>query len=140
MVTGGMFHDCAVHDIDTICWIVGDYPTSVHTFAHAHVDVIRSLNDVDTVIISMKFRDGTLATIDLSRFAAYGYDQRLEVYVKPAYILSQHLALLHVLNITDLFVLYKFGAYHSKAPFTNLDRFTCNVLLQSCIQDSLISQ
>jgi len=80
VVTGGIFHDCAVHDIDIICWIVGDYPTSVYTVAHAHVDVIRSLNDVDTVVISMTFRDGTLATIDLSRFAAYGYDQRLEVW------------------------------------------------------------
>jgi len=63
-----------------ICWIVGDYPTSVYTTAHANYDVIRSLNDVDTVVISMKFPDGTLATIDLSRFAAYGYDQRLEVW------------------------------------------------------------
>jgi len=79
MFAGGIFHDCAVHDIDMICWIVGDYPTSVYTVAHAHIDVIRSLNDVDTVIITMKFRDGTLATIDLSRYAAYGYDQRLEV-------------------------------------------------------------
>jgi len=78
-VAGGIFHDCAVHDIDTICWVIGDYPTSVYTVAHAHIGVINSLNDVDTVVISMKFRDGTLATIDLSRFAAYGYDQRLEV-------------------------------------------------------------
>jgi len=76
----GIFHDCAVHDIDTVCWVVGDFPTSVYAIAHAHVDMIRSCNDVDTVVISMKFRDGTLATIDLSRFAAYGYDQRVEVW------------------------------------------------------------
>ena len=62
-----------------ICWVLGAYPTSVYTLAHAHVDVINALNDVDTVVISMKFADGTLATIDLSRYAAYGYDQRLEV-------------------------------------------------------------
>jgi len=79
VAAGGIFHDCAVHDIDMVCWIVGDFPSSIYTVAHAHVDVIRSLNDVDTVVISMKFRDGTLAIIDLSRFAAYGYDQRLEV-------------------------------------------------------------
>ena len=80
VVAGGIFHDCAVHDIDMVCWIVGNFPSSVYVVAHAHIDVIRSLNDVDTVIISMKFRDGTLATIDLSRFAAYGYDQRVEVW------------------------------------------------------------
>ena len=62
-----------------VCWIVGDFPSSVYVVAHAHVDFIRSSDDVDTVIILMKFRDGTLATIDLSRFAAYGYDQRFEV-------------------------------------------------------------
>jgi len=88
MVTGGIFHDCAVHDIDMICWLVGEYPTSVYTVAHAHIDAIRSLNDVDTVVISMKFRDGTLATIDLSRYAAYGYDQRLEVWWHSQFIYS----------------------------------------------------
>jgi len=68
-----------IHDIDMICWVLGAYPTSVYALAHAHVDVISALGDVDTVVISMKFADGTLATIDLSRYAAYGYDQRLEV-------------------------------------------------------------
>jgi len=87
LTLGGIFHDCAVHDIDMVCWIVGNYPTSVYTIAHANVDAIKAVNDVDTVIISFKFEDGTLATIDLSRFAAYGYDQRVEVLV------CQHLQL-----------------------------------------------
>ena len=82
MVVGGIFHDCAVHDIDMICWIVGNTPTSVYTAAHAHVDDIRSVGDIDTVVITMKFRDGTLATTDLSRYAAYGYDQRVEVVLR----------------------------------------------------------
>jgi len=76
---GGIFHDCAIHDIDMVCWLVGDTPASVYTAAHAHADDIRSVGDVDTVVITMKFRTGALATIDLSRYAAYGYDQRLEV-------------------------------------------------------------
>jgi len=82
VVVGGIFHDCAVHDIDMICWIVGDTPTSVYTAAHAHVDDIRSVGDVDTVVITMKFRDGTLDTVDFSRYAAYGYDQRVEVFLR----------------------------------------------------------
>jgi len=78
-VEGGIFHDCAVHDIDIVCWILGDFPVSVYTVAHAHNEDIAKLNDVDTVVISMKFRSGILAVIDLSRYAAYGYDQRVEV-------------------------------------------------------------
>jgi len=85
MSTGGIFHDCAVHDIDMVCWIVGDSPESVYAAAHAHNDDIRSVGDVDTVVITMKFRDGSLATIDLSRYAAYGYDQRLEVLTRRIY-------------------------------------------------------
>ena len=28
-ISGGIFHDCAVHDIDLVTWIVGEYPTEV---------------------------------------------------------------------------------------------------------------
>ena len=78
-VSGGIFHDCTVHDIDLICWILGEYPLSVQTLAHAHVKEIKEMDDVDTVVISMKFPSGILAAIDLSRNSSYGYDQRLEV-------------------------------------------------------------
>lgn len=27
--SGGIFHDCMVHDIDTITWILGEYPDKV---------------------------------------------------------------------------------------------------------------
>ena len=81
LVEGGIFHDCAVHDIDAICWILGDFPSSVYTVAHAHNETVAQLGDVDSVVISMKFRSGVLAVIDLSRYAAYGYDQRVEVII-----------------------------------------------------------
>ena len=29
-ISGGIFHDCAVHDIDLITWILGEYPTEVN--------------------------------------------------------------------------------------------------------------
>ena len=38
------------------------------------------MDDVDSVSISMKFPSGAIVQIDLSRFAAYGYDQRVEVF------------------------------------------------------------
>ena len=30
-ISGGIFHDCAVHDIDLITWILGEYPSKVQS-------------------------------------------------------------------------------------------------------------
>ncbi|XP_071841096.1 inositol 2-dehydrogenase-like isoform X1 [Apostichopus japonicus] len=79
-ISGGIFHDCGVHDIDAICWTIGEYPVSVFTQAHAFHKEIADLNDVDQVIIVMKFPSGCIASIDLSRHAVYGYDQRMEIF------------------------------------------------------------
>lgn len=78
-VSNGMFHDCAVHDIDMICWIVGEEPYEVYAQSHAHNSDIAGINDVDTIAIVMKFPSGVIGIIDLSRHSSYGYDQRLEV-------------------------------------------------------------
>ena len=36
--------------------------------------------DVDTAVITLKFANGVIGTIDNSRRAVYGYDQRVEVF------------------------------------------------------------
>ncbi|KAF0312832.1 putative oxidoreductase YrbE [Amphibalanus amphitrite] len=77
--SGGIFHDCAVHDIDLICWILGQFPLRVLASASAHVPEIAALGDHDTAAIVMEFEGGTIGSIDLSRNAVYGYDQRTEV-------------------------------------------------------------
>ena len=77
--TGGIFHDCAVHDIDLTCWVLGEYPTHVFASATAFLPEVAAINDHDTVAFTMKFPSGALSMTDLSRNAAYGYDQRLEV-------------------------------------------------------------
>ena len=89
-ISGGIFHDCGIHDIDLIMWIVGEVPTTVYAQAHAFHSSIAELNDVDTVAITMKFPSGVIAQIDLSRFAAYGYDQRLEAFGSNGMLQSQN--------------------------------------------------
>ena len=79
--SSGMFHDCAVHDLDVVCWILGETPVEVYAQGTAQHPEIAAMNDVDTIAIVLKFPSGTLATIDLSRHSSYGYDQRLEVRV-----------------------------------------------------------
>lgn len=78
-ISNGMFHDCAVHDIDMVCWVVGEEPIRVTAEGSAFSKDIQDLDDVDTIAIVMKFPSGVLATIDLCRHSSYGYDQRLEV-------------------------------------------------------------
>lgn len=75
----GIFHDCAIHDIDLLCWTVGEFPTHVFASATAHREDIAALNDFDTVIFQLTFPSGAFGVTDISRFAVYGYDQRLEV-------------------------------------------------------------
>ena len=78
-ISGGMFHDTAVHDLDVTCWILNEEPVTVHAMGHAHSQAIEELQDVDTIIIMMKFPSGALSVTDLSRHSTYGYDQRIEV-------------------------------------------------------------
>jgi len=91
-ISGGIFHDCAVHDIDMITWILGEYPTQVYSSANANIPEIAAINDWDNVAITLTFKSGTIGMIDICRFANYGYDQRLEVF--------GHQGMLHVLNDT----------------------------------------
>lgn len=78
-ISRGIFHDCAVHDIDMVCWIAGEEPSGVFAQGSAFDPEIGALGDVDTVAIVLKFPSGIIASIDLSRHSTYGYDQRLEV-------------------------------------------------------------
>jgi len=89
-ISGGMFHDCAVHDIDAVCYLLKERPHVVYSVAHSHIPSIAAINDVDTVVITMKFPSGALATIDLSRHSHYGYDQRVEVFGEKGMLVSEN--------------------------------------------------
>lgn len=78
--SGGIFHDCVVHDLDMICQIVGEAPSRVSAFASNFLPEIRDLGDFDNATVSLAFPSGALATIDVNRASAFGYDQRLEVF------------------------------------------------------------
>jgi len=89
-ISGGIFHDCLVHDIDLICWILGCYPISVYSIGHSHVESLRTLGDADTVVTTMKFPNNVLASIDISRNSVYGYDQRVEIFGQDGMLRSEN--------------------------------------------------
>lgn len=80
-VSGGMFLDMTIHDFDMVRYLTGSEVVEVYTNAAVLVDPsIGEAGDVDTALISLKFKNGAIGVIDNSRKATYGYDQRVEVF------------------------------------------------------------
>lgn len=80
-VSGGMFLDMTIRDFDMARFLVGSDVEEVYVQSAVLVDpAIGEAGDVDTAVITMKMTNGALAVIDNSRRAAYGYDQRAEVF------------------------------------------------------------
>jgi myo-inositol 2-dehydrogenase/D-chiro-inositol 1-dehydrogenase len=79
--SGGIFMDMTIHDFDMARYLIGCNVTEVFTYGGVRIDPeIGKVGDLDTVLIMLKFEDGTFGTIDNSEKAAYGYDQRVEVF------------------------------------------------------------
>ena len=69
-----------IHDFDMVKYLSGSEISEIYTKGNCFINPeIEKANDVDTVIINMSLKNGVLATINNSRKAVYGYDQRVEV-------------------------------------------------------------
>lgn len=80
-VSGGMFLDMTIHDFDMARFVVGSEVLEVYAKTNVLVDPeIGKAGDVDTAVTILFFENGAIGTIDNSRKAVFGYDQRLEVF------------------------------------------------------------
>ena len=80
-VSGGIFLDMTIHDFDMARYLIGSEVEEVYVAAGVMVDPeIGKAGDVDTAVITLRFENGAIGTIDNSRRAVYGYDQRVEVF------------------------------------------------------------
>ena len=80
-VSGGMFLDMTIHDFDMVRYLAGCDAEEIYVQSAVLVDpAIGEAGDVDTAVITIKMENGAIAVIDNSRKAAYGYDQRAEVF------------------------------------------------------------
>lgn len=72
--------DCSIHDMDMARFLIGDEVEEVYALGMVNIDPqIEQYGDVDTSIVTLKFKNGVIGTIDNSRQAVYGYDQRCEI-------------------------------------------------------------
>ena len=80
-ISGGMFLDMTIHDFDMARYLIGSEVEELYAIGDVRIDPeIGEVGDIDTAIITLRFQNGVLATIDNSREAVYGYDQRVEVF------------------------------------------------------------
>ena len=78
--SGGLFLDMTIHDFDMARFLLGAEVEEVHAVAGVLVDsAIEEVGDVDTAVVVLRFAGGAIGTIENSRRAVYGYDQRVEV-------------------------------------------------------------
>lgn len=80
-VSGGMFMDMTIHDFDMARFLADSEVMEVYAKGAVFVDpAIGDAGDIDSAVIVLTFENGVIATINNCRRAAYGYDQRVEVF------------------------------------------------------------
>jgi myo-inositol 2-dehydrogenase/D-chiro-inositol 1-dehydrogenase len=121
--SGGMFLDMVIHDFDMARYIMGKEVKEVFSSAGVLTDpVIREANDIDTAVTTLKFEDGSMAVIDNSRKAAYGYDQRLEVFGNKGMAKIDN-------NLPDNHLFYDNQGVHGSLPLDFfMERYTTSYL------------
>ena len=79
-VSGGIFLDQAIHDLDMARFLVGEVE-EVTAIGAARVDpAIGEMGDADTTTVLLRFAGGAQGVVQNSRRAVYGYDVRTEVF------------------------------------------------------------
>ena len=121
--SGGLFMDMAIHDFDMARYIMGKEVIEVYAKGLAVIDkAVADAGDIDTALTTLIFKDGTYAVIDNSRKAAYGYDQRLEIFGSGGMIQVDN-------NLHNRNILYNESGIHSALPLDFfMDRYAKSYL------------
>ena len=117
-VSGGIFLDMTIHDFDMARFVTGSEVVEVYATGAVMVDpAIGEAGDLDTVVIVMTHENGAITTIDNSRQAVYGYDQRVEVFGSGGVAISENpLSTTTVYRNAD-------GGRQATVPYFFLDRY-----------------
>ncbi len=90
-ISGNIFHDMLIHDFDMLQFLLGsNIPEAVSAFGHTYDPEIKKIPDFDTVLVTIKYPDGLICSIDTSRIADYGYDQRIELFAENGMAIAEN--------------------------------------------------
>lgn len=118
-VSGGIFLDMTIHDFDMARYLSGSEVEEVFVAGGVMVDKrIGDAGDIDTAVITLRFASGAIGTIDNSRQAVYGYDQRVEAFGSAGMVTVAN-------NTPDTHVYSNADGVHSAKPlYFFLERYT----------------
>ncbi len=109
--------DMGVHDFDLARWLMGSEVIRVQSEGGCLVyPELKEAGDIDNAMINLKFANGTIGNIDVSRNAVYGYDIRTEV------LGSEGGLLIGKLQQTAALVMTRQGVTHDTVPYF-MERF-----------------
>lgn len=79
-VSGGIHRDCQIHDFDVLRWVSGREVAEVFaTGANRGAEFFGAAGDIDEAAALLTLDDGSLATMQASRYNGAGYDVRMEL-------------------------------------------------------------
>ncbi|MCP3936411.1 MAG: inositol 2-dehydrogenase [Actinomycetia bacterium] len=124
-VSGGIFCDMTIHDFDMARYVTGSEVAEVYAKGDVMVDpAIGEAGDLDTVVIVMTHKNGAITTIDNSRQAVYGYDQRVEVFGSGGMAMSDNPGVNTTITRTAA------GSTGSIIPYFFLERYVPSYLAE----------
>jgi len=99
-VSGGIFLDMTIHDFDMARFLFGDVE-EVYAAGAVLVDPeIGKAGDVDTAVVTLRFKSGALGVITNCRKATYGHDQRIEILGEKGGLFAEN-PLPHVTRVAN---------------------------------------
>ncbi|MDM3870092.1 inositol 2-dehydrogenase [Porticoccus sp. W117] len=117
-VSGGLFRDMMIHDLDMARWLLGEEPVEVYATGSCLVDsAIAEHGDIDSALVTLKTASGKLCQISNSRRAAYGYDQRIEILGSQGMIQAENV------SSSSVVIHDKHGIRRDLPPYFFLDRY-----------------
>ena len=117
-VSGGLFRDMMIHDLDMARWLLGEDPVEVFASGSCLVDrAIGTAGDIDSAMVILKTAAGKLCQISNSRRAVYGYDQRIEVFGSRGMMRAEN----ETQNTVELYT--EQGVYRDNPPQFFLERY-----------------
>jgi myo-inositol 2-dehydrogenase/D-chiro-inositol 1-dehydrogenase len=89
--SGGLFLDMTIHDFDMARYVTGSEVTEVYARGAVRIEPsFGEVGDIDTALVTLVHEGGCLTAIDNSRRAAYGFDQRVEVFGSAGMAMSEN--------------------------------------------------
>jgi scyllo-inositol 2-dehydrogenase (NAD+) len=121
--SGGILVDMGIHDFDLARWFMGDVASVTAIGGTLAFPELATVGDLDNAIATLRFANGRLGVVDLTRNGCYGYDISTELLGTEGTVRVGYL------RETPLLVMTKQGVTHDTVPYF-MERFERAYTLQ----------